>query len=231
MNRWGLIVLCMLCACRHPDALVVGVMSGPEATLMRKAQALMETRYHLPLKLVVFHDYRQPNEALVAGDLDANLFQHQPYLDWYTKQTGHALVIVDRIFLYPMRGYAHQHHLPAHPVVATPNDPSNRRRADRLLALHGIHPKRILRMDAAMLPRLLDDVDLALINTNYAQAAHLPKTMVRLEESPQSPYTNVLVTRPKHRKNKALLCLAKVLHDPAIVAYAQAHLDAIVVKR
>ncbi len=200
----------------------VGTVSGPDAQVWAVVQKVAK-REGLNVKVIEFNDYVQPNAALDAGDLDANSFQHQPYLDSQIKQRGYKIVSVGLTYISPIGVYSKKlkslNDLPQGAKVAVPNDPSNENRAFLLLQSKGViklragaglngsnatpldvadNPKKLkfVELDAAQLPRALGDVDAAVINTNYALAAGMQPTKdaIALEDI-RSPYANVIAVR------------------------------------
>ncbi|WP_233862099.1 MetQ/NlpA family ABC transporter substrate-binding protein [Paraburkholderia adhaesiva] len=204
----------------------VGTVSGPDAKVWSVVQKVAK-REGLNVKVIEFNDYVQPNAALDAGDLDANSFQHQPYLDSQVKQRGYKLVTAGLTYISPMGAYSKKlkslNDLPQGAKVAVPNDPSNENRALLLLQSKGViklragagtngnnatpldvaeNPKKVklVELDAAQLPRVLGDVDAAIVNTNYALAAGLQPTKdaIALEDI-RSPYANVIAVRAQDK--------------------------------
>ncbi|MEI6002999.1 MetQ/NlpA family ABC transporter substrate-binding protein [Paraburkholderia bengalensis] len=204
----------------------VGTISGPDAQIWSVVQKVAK-REGLNVKVVEFNDYVQPNAALDAGDLDANSFQHQPYLDSQIKQRGYKIVNVGLTYISPLGIYSKKlksvKDLPQGAKVAVPNDPSNENRALLLLQSQGViklkagagtngnnatpldvadNPKKVklVELDAAQLPRSLADVDAAAINTNFALAAGLQPTKdaIALEDI-HSPYANLIAVRIKDK--------------------------------
>lgn len=200
----------------------VGTVSGPDAQVWAVVQKVAK-REGLNVKVIEFNDYVQPNAALDAGDLDANSFQHQPYLDSQIKQRGYKIVSVGLTYISPIGVYSKKlkslNDLAPGAKVAVPNDPSNENRAFLLLQSKGViklragagtngsnatpldvaeNPKKLkfVELDAAQLPRALGDVDAAVINTNYALAAGMQPTKdaIALEDI-RSPYANVIAVR------------------------------------
>ncbi|MGH8786434.1 MAG: MetQ/NlpA family ABC transporter substrate-binding protein [Cupriavidus necator] len=204
----------------------VGTVSGPDAEVWQVVQKVAK-RNGLNVKVVEFNDYVQPNAALDAGDLDANSFQHQPYLDSQVKQRGYKMQSVGYTYISPLGIYAKNlksaKDLPQGAKVAVPNDPSNENRALLLLQSQGViklkagagtngvnatpldvaeNPKKlkIVELDAAQLARALPDVSAAVINTNYALASGLQPTKdaIALEDI-HSPYANIIVVRTQDK--------------------------------
>ena len=210
-----------LAACHRNDhTFKVGTISGPETELMEVAKQVAKDKYNLDVTVIEFSDYLQPNAALNDGSLDANMFQHQPYLDQQIKDYHYSLVTAGKTFVYPMGIYSKRitslAEIKDNSLVAIPNDPSNEGRALLLLEkakLISLNPKARLfatpkdiiqnpkhlqfkELDAAQTARSLPDVDLAIINTNYAIPAGLSPTKDALFlEDKNSPYANIIVVR------------------------------------
>lgn len=203
--------------------LKVGVTAGPHAEIMEVVKKVAE-RDGLKLRIVEFSDYIQPNAALSQGDLDVNSYQHQPFLDQQVKDRGYKIVSVGKTVVFPMGIYSKKvkslADLPSGAKVAIPNDPTNGGRALLLLAREGViklkpsagitaspldiaeNPKKlsILELDAAQLPRSLDDTDASAVNTNYALGAGLsPRRDAIAIEDAKSPYMNVIAVQVKDK--------------------------------
>ena len=193
------------------------------------------------LEIKVFTDYVQPNIQVAEKRLDANFFQHQPYLDEFNKGKGTELVSVAGVHIEPFGAYSSKlkslEELPDGANVVIPNDATNGGRALLLLAKAGVitlkegagitatpkdiadNPKhiKVRELEAATLPRVLTQVDLALINTNYALEAKLNPTQDALViEGSDSPYVNILVARPDNKDSAAMQKLAAALHSEEV---------------
>lgn len=239
-----LILLVSACNKPAPNTLVIGTISGPETELVEVAKQVAQEKYGLNITIMSFNDYNLPNEALEDGSLDANVYQHLPYLNAAIKAHNYHLEAVGRTFVYPMGMYSQKitalNELPEHAIVAIPNDPSNEMRALLLLQKAGLitlkntdlanlqdiqsNPKslKFKEMDAAQLPRVLPDVDLALINTNFALPAGLSPTKNALfAEDKDSPYANIIVIKKDTHKRKQLMLLVKALNSEAVKNKAQ----------
>lgn len=204
----------------------VGVIVGPEQQVAEVAKQLAKKRYGLDVELVGFNDYVLPNEALNKGDIDANAFQHGPYLDQQIKDRGYKLVAVGNTFVYPVAGYSKKiksmDKLQDGAQIAIPNDPTNLGRALLLLQKVGLvklkegvglqptvldiidNPRnlKIIELEAPQLPRALDDpkIELAVINTTYASQVNLVPTKDGLfVEDKESPYVNIIVSREDNK--------------------------------
>lgn len=223
----------------NPNILIVGTISGPETELMETAQKVAKERYNLTIKIVEFNDYALPNEALQNGSIDANVYQHKPYLDSFLKTHKYNFEIIGKTFIYPQGIYAKNlknlKNLPNKAIIAIPNDPSNELRALKLLESTGLitlkdngsatlddiieNPKniRFKELDAAQLPRILDDVDAAVINTTFAIPAGLsPVRDALVIENKDSPYANLIVIKSGNPKTEQLEILIKSLHSPEV---------------
>jgi len=184
----------------------------------------------------IFNDYVQPNLQVDQKFLDANYFQTLPYLNAFNREHGTKLVPIVGVHIEPFGAYSRKVHniaaLPNGAVIAIPNDPTNAGRALILLHKHHLitlkdpsdigatqkdivaNPKGFVfkELESPSLPRILDEVDLALINTNYALDAKLdPQKDALIIEGPDSPYVNYLVARPDNRSNPHILALAAAL--------------------
>ncbi len=223
------------------NVLRIGAIAGPETELLEVARQIALEKCHLKVEIVEFNDYVMPNISLSEGSTDANLFQHQPYLDAMMKNRHLGLVSIGRVFIYPMGLYSKRikqlHNLPEKATVALPNDPSNEARALLLLQKAGliklrrggsptsdinditVNPKNLQfrLLDAALLPRVLEEVDLAAINTNYALLINLlPQRDALVQEDTNSQYANLLVVRFKQREDTRFVCLIDALHSERV---------------
>ncbi|MGY2235112.1 MetQ/NlpA family ABC transporter substrate-binding protein [Pseudomonas gingeri] len=196
------------------------------------------------LKVKVFTDYVQPNVQVAEKRLDANFFQHQPYLDEFNKAKGTHLISIAAVHVEPLGVYSSKYKkledLPGGATVVIPNDATNGGRALLLLQKAGLiklkdptnilsTPKdisenskdlKIRELEAATLPRVLTQVDLALINTNYALEAKLdPSKDALYLEGADSPYVNILVGREDDKDSDAMKKLVTALHSPEVKAF------------
>ena len=232
------------CNQHTPNTLVIGTIAGPETDLVETAQKVAARDYNLKIKIITFNDYNLPNEALQDGSLDANVYQHLPYLETATKAHYYDFESIGRTFVYPMGIYSQKHHslkdLPDNSLIALPNDPSNEVRALALLAqaqlitlkaanstgLQAIdqnpHHFKFKEMDAAQLPRILPDVDAAVINTTFALPANLsPARDALYTENKDSPYANIVVIRKDSPKKEQLELFVKALNSKEVKEQAQ----------
>ncbi len=225
------------------EPLTVAATPVPHAEILEFLKpALAEQGVELDVK--VFTDYVQPNVQVAESRLDANFFQHQPYLDEFNKTKNTTLVSVTGVHIEPFGAYSKKlkqlDDLPKGASVVIPNDATNGGRALLLLQTAGVitlkddagitatprdiadNPKKIKvrELEAATLPRVLDQVDLALINTNYALEAGLnPNKDALAIEGADSPYVNILVTREDNQDSEAVQKLVKALHSDEAKAF------------
>ncbi|WP_112874369.1 MetQ/NlpA family ABC transporter substrate-binding protein [Paracoccus endophyticus] len=221
----------------------VGVTPGEHAEIMDEVAKLAEPK-GLSIEVIEFSDYVVPNQALADGDLHANSFQHVPYLDNQIKDRGFKLSVVAKTITTPMGVYSASlkalADLPEGGAVAIPNDPTNGGRALLLLQDNGLltlkegtgltpspldiadNPRKLkfLELDAAQLPRALQDADAAIINTNFALAAGLsPKTDAIAMEKADSPYANVIVVRAGDEDQPWVKQVVEIYHSPEIKTF------------
>ncbi len=227
-------------AAASAEKLSVAATPVPHAELLEFVKPkLAEQGVELDVK--VFTDYIQPNIQVDQKRMDANFFQHQPYLDEFNDGRGTSLVTVAGIHVEPFGAYSNKidslDDLKEGAVIAIPNDPTNGGRALLLLQKAGLitlkegskitatprdianNPKNIdfKELEAATLPRILDQVDVALINTNYALEAGLnPTEDALIIEGSESPYVNILVARPDNKDSDAMQKLAKALKSDEV---------------
>ncbi|WP_426143797.1 MetQ/NlpA family ABC transporter substrate-binding protein [Pseudomonas sp. DWP3-1-2] len=228
----------------HADeTLTVAASAVPHAEILEFVKPTL-AKEGVDLQIKVFNDYVQPNLQVAEKRMDANFFQHQPYLDEFNKGKGTDLVSVAKVHVEPFGAYSDKlkslADLPDGANVAIPNDATNEGRAFLLLAKAGLitlkdptsilaTPKDVLQnpknlkfreLEAATLPRVLTQVDLALINTNYALSAKLDPTKDALIiEGAESPYANILVTRSENKDADAIQKLVAALHSPEVKAF------------
>ncbi|HAW25880.1 MAG: MetQ/NlpA family ABC transporter substrate-binding protein [Gammaproteobacteria bacterium] len=222
------------------DELNVAATAVPHAEILEFVKPQL-AKQGVDLEVKVFTDYVQPNIQVSEKRLDANFFQHQPYLDEFNKGKGTELVSVAGVHIEPFGAYSSKHksldELPKGATVVIPNDATNGGRALLLLQKAGVitlkdgagitatpkdiaeNPKniKIRELEAATLPRVLTQVDLALINTNYALEAKLNPTEDALFiEGNDSPYVNILVARPDNKDSAAMQKLIEALHSEEV---------------
>nr|WP_314477722.1 MetQ/NlpA family ABC transporter substrate-binding protein [uncultured Pseudomonas sp.] len=222
------------------DTLTVAATPVPHAEILNVVKPLL-AKDGVDLKVKEFTDYIQPNVQVAEKRLDANFFQHQPYLDEFNKAKGTDLVSVTGVHIEPLGVYSTKikklDELPSGATVVIPNDATNGGRALLLLDKAGViklkdntnilsgvkdvaqNPKNIKfrELEAATIPRVLTQVDAALINTNYALEAKLnPEKDALAIEGSDSPYVNILVARPDNKDSEDMKKLAAALHSPEV---------------
>jgi D-methionine transport system substrate-binding protein len=227
------------------EEIKVGVSPGEHAEIMEEV-AKVAAPMGLDIDVVEFSDYVIPNTALADGDIQANSFQHVPYLENQMKDRGFDLVVVGNTITTPMGVYSDKVEdiakLEDGAKVAIPNDPTNGGRALLLLQDLGLvklaegtglvpspldieeNPKdlKFLELDAAQLPRTLADADIAIINTNYAIASGLnPKSDSIAMEKADSPYVNVIVVRKGDEDLPWVKTLLEAYHSDEIKAFIE----------
>ena len=218
----------------------IGVTAGPHAQIMEQVRRIA-AQDGLAIQVVEFSDYVQPNAALAAGDLDANSYQHKPYLDAQIKDRGYPLVVAFNTVNFPIGLYSKKFKsldaLPMGARFGIPNDPTNGGRVLLLLQEKGLlqlklgaglkatpldvvaNPKKLklVELDAAQLARSLDDLDASAINTNFAISAGLnPKTDAITQEDPKGPYVNLMVVREADKNQPWVSSLRKAYQSEEI---------------
>ncbi|WP_405085506.1 MetQ/NlpA family ABC transporter substrate-binding protein [Microbispora sp. NBC_01389] len=225
----------------------VGVSPVPHAQILKYVADNLAATRGLKLEIVEFSDYVQPNLQLQDGRLDANYFQHKPYLDDFNASKGTKLSFVAPVHLEPLGLYSRKvkdlASLPQGGTVAVPNDATNLGRALGLLADNGVvtlkdgvgtaaterdvagNPKNLTfrPLEAAQLPRSLDDVDAAVINGNYAMDLNLNPSSdaLVLEKAEGNPYVNGLVIAQGHESDPRVKTLVELLTGPEVKKYIE----------
>lgn len=225
--------------------LVIGVTAGPHAQIAEQVKKVAE-KDGLKIRIVEFSDFVQPNAALAAGDLDANSYQHKPYLDEQVKDRGYKIVSVGYTVIFPIGLYSKKvkklEDLKEGAKFGIPNDPTNGGRVLLLLQDKGLiklkdgaglkatpldvvsNPKKLkfVELDAAQLARSLDDLDASAINTDFAILAGLnPKTDSIAQESAKSPYANVIAVREADKDKPWVAKLVKAYHSEQILKFIE----------
>ena len=254
----ALLSLC-LAGCGAADdkkTIVVGASASPHAEILESVKsALAEQGYTLDIR--VYDDYVLPNTATEDGDLDANYFQHGPYLDSFNEENGTHLVSVAPIHYEPYGLYAGTAKALADlkdgDKIAVPNDPTNEARALQLLAAQGLitvregagltatkndisenaHNYEIVEMEAAVIPNCLDSVAVAVINGNYAIGAGLKVSNALAVEDKNSEaaqtYANILVVKEGNENDEGIKALAAALQTAEVKSFIEGKYDGAVV--
>ncbi len=243
----GLFLLTSALHAQEKKSLKVGVSTGSSEQIFQVVKKVA-ARDGLELDVITFNDYQLPNAALAAGDLDANAFQHQPFLDNQNQSRGFDIVPVGLTITAPLGFYSRKIHsiaeLPDGATVGIQNDPSNGNRSLLLLQQAGLitlkpeavknntatpldvvsNPKKLklVALDAAQLPRSLDDLTIASINNDYAGKAGLTldKDAV-IKESATGPYANIIAVRRADKDKPWARQLVKAYQSPEVRSYIQ----------
>jgi len=226
------------------DTLTVAATAIPHAEVLEFIKPKLAAQ-GLKIEVKVFNDYVQPNIQVAEKRMDVSYFETLPYLETFNRDKGTDLVPVIGVHIEPIGAYSHRYksiaELPQGATVAIPNDASTEDRTLRLLAKNNVigldvskaglslkdiasNPKglKFKELEGATLPRTLDQVDLAVINTNYALDAKLdPSKDALLIEDKDSPYVNYLVGRPDNKDDPRVQKLAKALTSPEVKAFME----------
>jgi D-methionine transport system substrate-binding protein len=225
--------------------ITIGATVAPHAEILNHIKPILKEQ-GVELEVKEFSDYNLLNPQLFEKQLDANFFQHAPYLETQNSEKKMDLVSVIGVHVEPLGAYSDKikdiKELKDGATIAIPNDPSNGGRALLLLEKQGLiklkadvgikatpndieqNDKKLVikELDAAMLPRTLADVDLALINTNFAIQADLnPLEDALFIEDKDSPYANILVARPDNKDSEAMQKVAKALTSPEVKKFIE----------
>lgn len=227
------------------EKLVVGATAKPHAEILELIQPKLAEE-GVDIEIKEFTDYVLINPALVEGEIDANFFQHRPYLDDFNAQKGADLKEVAKVHNEPMGVYSNKYkdlaQLPDGATIGIPNDVTNGGRAlmvlesaDLIKLKEGVgvtatpddiakNPKnlKITMMDAPMLPKALEDLDICVINSNYALEANLnPVEDSIFMEPKDSPFANILVVRPGDEDREDIQKLVKALQSPEVKQFLE----------
>lgn len=225
--------------------LTIGVSPVPHADIVNFVAPTLKNQ-GIEVKVVEFSDYVQPNLSLADKELDANFFQHKPYLDEFAESRGLKLESLVAVHIEPMGVYSKSvkkvEDLAEGVKIAIPNDPTNGGRALKVLETAGLiklkadagilatpndiveNPKKLsfLEIEAAQLPRALDDVAAAVINSNFALGANLNPTKDAIAiESKDSPYANIVAIRAGESNREDLQKLKAVLTSPEVKKFLE----------
>ncbi|WMW82556.1 MetQ/NlpA family ABC transporter substrate-binding protein [Undibacterium cyanobacteriorum] len=231
---------------QNSEVLTIAASPVPHAEILEFVKPIL-AKQGVDLKIKVFTDYIQPGVQVNEKRIDGNFYLHQPFLNEFKKSHKNDLqVVIAKVHVEPFAAYSNKYKkladLPNGATVAIPNDPSNSGRSLLLLAKQGLlklkdpnnisatkrdivdNPKNLKfkELEAATLPRILGQVDLALINTNYAIEAKLnPVKDSLFIEDANSPYANLLVARDDNKDRPAFKKLAAVLNSAEVKKFIQ----------
>jgi len=239
------VALGLLAGAATAETIKVGVTPGPHAQILEKVKGIAAAD-GLDIEILEFSDYVVPNQALNDGELHANSFQHKPYLDNQVADRGYDIVDVAYTVNFPMGIYSKKYksfdELPEGATIAIPNDPTNGGRALLILADKGYialnaekglkvgpadvteNPKKFnfIELDAAQLPRSLEDTDASAVNTNYALEAGLdPSKDPILKEGEKAPYVNLIAVRTTDKDAPWLAKLIKAYHSAEVKQFVE----------
>ncbi|MEW8993029.1 MetQ/NlpA family ABC transporter substrate-binding protein [Clostridium sp.] len=224
--------------------IAIGVSPEPHKAIVENAIKPLLEKEGYKVEVVEFSDYVLPNTALAEGEIDANYFQHVPFLEATVKEKSYDLSYTTKVHLEPMGLYSEKiddiSAIKEGAEIAIPNDPSNGARALKLLAKNGVieipegdlvtakditsNPKnvKITELDAEQLPRVLQDVELAVINTNYALEGGLnPLKDALVIEGGDSPYANIIAVRTEDKENDKIKALTKAATSEEVKKYIE----------
>ena len=221
----------------------VGITPGYSEQVMEYA-AKEAAKQGLTVNIKTFSDYVTPDQALAAGDIDLNSFQHGPFLQAFNEKNGTHLVSIGNTYLAPLRVHSNKitsiKDVPDGAKVSIPNDPSNGGRALLLLDHNGLlklkpgtdptkatindiaeNPKKleIIELEAAQLPRSLDDVTISVINAGYAKSANLDSKKALATEDNTSPYVNIIAAREQDKDNPTYQKFVKIFQSDNVRKY------------
>lgn len=252
-----IVVFTMLTGCGNSDekTIKVGASPAPHAEILKEARKLLEEKGY-KLEIVEINDYVQPNLSLDAGDLDANYFQHQPYLDKFNQEKGTKIVSVVAVHFEPLGIYAGTKNvlgdLGKGDKIAVPNDTTNEARALQLLQAQGLitlkegvgltaskrdiidNPMEleIVELEAAVIPGVLGEFAVAVINGNFALGAGLTEDkMIVSEESGSEAaqtFANILAVRAGDENSEKVKVLAEVLRSEKIKEFITSRFKGVV---
>jgi D-methionine transport system substrate-binding protein len=225
------------------ETIKIAATPGPHAQILEAVKPIA-AKNGLDIEILEFSDYVVPNAALDSGDIQANSFQNQPYLDNQKADRGYKIEAVGLTVNFPLGIYSKKHkawaEVPDGATIAIQNDPTNGGRSLLLLQDNGViklkpgvgfkptildvveNPKKLkfVEVEAAQTPRSLEDVDAAAVNTNYAIPAKLdPNKDALLIEDPKGPYTNLIVVRSADKDKPWVRILVDSYHTPEVKAF------------
>lgn len=245
------------CSAKKDNAVVIGASVTPHSEILSVAKEILAEK-GITLEIKEFNDYVQPNTSVENGDLDANYFQHKPYMDQFNADAGTHLVSVASIHYEPFGIYAGKtasiDQLSDGAIISVPNDGTNEARALMLLEAQGLiklkegtgfsatildiaeNPKNldIKELEAAQLTLTLQDVDLAVINGNYAIQAGLNATTDALatedkDSTAAQTYANILCVKEGNENNAGIQELIKALKSDKVKKFIEEKYEGAVV--
>lgn len=239
------ILLCSLClfSCQSGEKrLKIAASSTPHAEMLEVIRKDLKEK-GITLEIVVIDDYHLPNRLLAEKQVDANFFQHGPFLENEIADFGYSLTPLAKIHIEPLGIYSRKFRklaeVPDHAKITIPSDPSNEARAlllleeAKLIKLrdkkghfptmvdidYNPHSYQVTELDAPLLPRTLNDTDLAVIPGNFALQAHLFPEEALFLEGANSPYVNILVVRKGEEEREDLRLVAQLLRSQKVAYF------------
>jgi len=236
----------LLAGTASAEKIKIGVTPGPHAQILEVVKPIAAKK-GLDIEILEFSDYVVPNAALDAGELQANSFQNQPYLDNQKADRGYKIESVGLTVNFPLGIYSKKYKswadVPAGSTIAIQNDPTNGGRSLLLLqdknaiklkpgvgykptiadVVENPRKLKIVEIEAAQTPRTLDDVAAAAINTNYATQAGLdPAKDAILREDPKGPYVNLIAVRTADKDKPWVKTLLESYQSPEVKEFVLA---------
>lgn len=237
------IVATLCCGLLFAEKIVVGATPVPHAEILNAAKPLLKAK-GFDLDVKIFNDYVIPNKATQDGQLDANFFQHTPYLEEFNARENTNIVKTVNVHLEPMGVYSKKiknlSEIKEGDTIAVPNDPSNEDRALNIIEKAGLvkfsnktlktpkdvveNPKNLkfIEIEAAQLPRTLGDATISVINTNFAINAGLnPLKDALFIEGNDSPYVNIVAVKSGNENSPKIKALDEVLNSQEIKKFIE----------
>lgn len=229
----------------NDKVITIGATPSPHAEILNDVVKGLLEKEGYTLDVKVFNDYILPNKALSEETLDANYFQHSPYLEEYNAKNKTDLTYSVKVHIEPMGVYSDKvkniSDVKEGGIVAVPNDPTNESRALKVLEKEGLiklaKDKELLNKNdiiennkkleikelaAEQLPTALKDVDLDVINSNYALQAKLnPAKDAIAMEAVDSPYANIIAVKPENKESEKIKALNKAITSPEVKKYIE----------
>lgn len=235
--RIFIFILTLALAQFHANALKLGVTAGPHAIIAEQVKEEAKAE-GLDIEIIEFNDFILPNAALDAGEIDANSYQHQPFLDEQVKTRNYKIVSLAKNIVLPLGVYSSKHNnlndIKTGATIAIPNDPTNGGRALSLLAKANLiklksanipsvldiidNPKdlKIVEIEAPQIPRSLNDVDYGITNTDWILVAGIDPNTALIKEDKNSPYTNIIAVREQNRNRDDIKKFIKIYQSDKI---------------
>ncbi|MBE2989666.1 methionine ABC transporter substrate-binding protein [Sneathia sp. DSM 16630] len=218
------------CSGKKNNTLVIGVSPVPHKEIVEAVKDDLK-KEGIDLKIVVFNDYVQPNLGLKDKSLDANFFQHIPYMIEFGKKNNIDLVSVGAVHLEPLKLYSDKYtdvkQLPKHAKILIPNDPTNKARA--LTLLKDLKDLDITPLNAEQIGPRLKEVDGAVINTNFAISSKIPQDKAILVESKDSPYANIVTVLKGRENDEKIKKLMKALRSEKVKKFIEEKYNGLII--